>query len=184
MRNIFFLTALFLICPSIYAVDYFYCGDTTAYARLGDALEHVLKICGTPKSSAEKKVIPLKPIEGARWIYNFQPNSAFITKKLVMKENALIVDFNQNDKLIQIQVEGKVVTQTNYCQTAKTIKLGDTKIYVYQICPNPSIMKNTTINIPQKEILQTTLTYQQNQYIPATTLIFNDKKLAQILPKQ
>lgn len=168
-------TILFASQQSLYCVS-----NNPGTVYLGDSLNQVISICGTPASKWTKQIYPVKKTPITQWIYNRQPNSAVTQGEMIYQPNALIINFDTDFKITKIIVNGNSVKKTNYCNTEVTLKLGDSSQTAYQLCQWADEKKETTEETLLSPKQQTTITYQAAVYTPANTLIFEDGKLTKI----
>jgi hypothetical protein len=182
MRKFILFTIIFFAFSAAQAAEYYFCDQSNTYIYLGDTLSHVQQVCGQPVSTNTKKIHPSKTMQVERWIYYAKPSNPYTSYKLHPQQaGALIFDIDQEQKVVQIKVNGKQVNQTTEGLTNKPLKIGDPAFLVTQTCWMPNDIKRITIKIPAKyTITQTTLTYQQTPHRPAAQLIFHDDKLVEI----
>jgi len=159
----------------ILSANFFYCPQTNQYIYFGDTIAQVKQICGEPISEESKKITLMEEREVVQYIYHFQPN----TKIRIYKKESLVIDF-VDEKIVNIQVEGVPVSETNYCSTARLIKIGDLRRWAFYVCRDPSVIQTVTQSVPKERVTQTILTYRESAYLPLVKLYFYDDKLVEI----
>ncbi len=175
------LTILLLPASLFAAQQSLYCASQNpGTVEIGNSIEQVINTCGTPTSQSTKEIYPVKEQPVTQWIYNHIPNSAWTQGALINEPNALIVNFDQNNKITKIVVNGTSVEQTNTCNIQLSLHVGDTMQKTYQLCQwaddKKELIEKTML--PSKQ--QTTFIYQTSSFNPPTTFIFEDSQLVMI----
>lgn len=162
------------------AQTYLYCTQKQPdYIYLGASMMKVVGACGEPIRTEEKYITPVKQQLVDQWIYHHQPNSAFAQGFLYVKQNAMVINFVDN-QVSAIEVEGQAVKSTHYCNPELPIAIGDTMQKVYQICFWADIKHQITQTIPLPTEQQIVLTYEPSPNTPLKKLYFKNLKLIKI----
>ena len=164
------------LSANAYALNSYFCSKTNNYIQVGDTMNQVFAKCGAPLSSKDVQNAPTVPTQVTQWIYNYQNNSFIRTGQNTVQNSALIVNM-VNNKVISILVNGQNVQTTKFCSANLPISIGDSNLYIRQLCNTPSQMQVVTQNIQQPQTTQTIWTYQQQQFSPAVTLTFENNVL-------
>jgi hypothetical protein len=169
------LPLLFFVNATVLAANFFYCPRTLSYVYPGDTIEQVKGLCGKPVSEETKQIRPQEEREVLQYVYNFQPHA----EERVYKPQALVVNM-LDEQIVQIQVEGSSVQETDYCSVRRKLKIGDSRRWVIYACEEPSVIQKVMQTVIKNRVEQTILTYQESEYTPLVKLYFHDGKLVKI----
>jgi len=163
-----------------FAADYYYCTHSNNYVHLGDSYSQVLAVCGNPISESKEKVQPTETRQVIQWIYDYNPQKTMETGVNHEDENVLVIEIS-NDKVISIVVEGKDVTQTNFCRKDATpLKIGQSSYLAEFLCGFATTKRTIDEPISKTPIEQDVLSYQINSLYPEAKLYFQQGKLIKI----
>ena len=171
------LLLLSFITFSGYA-DNFSCPGTFAYVATGYTVNQVVAICGLPTKQISTKQQPAGPKYMEEWIYNknqFQSRTVVSLSAYNAGQHQLMV-LLYNRKVVSIALDGQEVKSTNYCGGI-LIQVGNPATQVNNACGVATQSNLIPANLSPIEI--TKLTYQRQPYLPATTFVFQNGKLAE-----
>lgn len=166
-KRILFFSLLHFLPITAYA---FFCPTNFNQIDYGNSIEEVIQQCGKPdneKGSLESndKIIPQE------WNYFIYQTVATTNLSPVQGTLKTSITFDENDKAINISVNGIGVGSTTICN--QPIQLGDSKETVKAACGEPSfINRQQNANVPP--IVVSRFFYNTN---PPATLIFENGRL-------
>jgi hypothetical protein len=172
------LILLFALLPALSYADSYFCPGNFQQIKLGDTLESVQQTCG---KAANQNTIQQSVVAGPQtWTYYSQQSSlGFNNFQGPPPSNKVTLDFDGNGKVVNININGSSVGNTNLC--GKTVQVGQSLAGVQSSCGKPVyVTPLTPPGSATPATQQNNITVLQYNSIPPMQLTFTNGKLTSV----
>jgi len=144
------------INSNVYA---FFCSSNKGhgYINVGDSMQQVQRICGTPDVVSSDKVGGTRLGTVQYWTYTTLPLQTLfgaVTPKHAITEPPAITFAILDNKVVSISTEGKEVQSSSNCTNRKTIRVGDSADTLKRRCGQPTVtrLENKVLTTPNQAV--------------------------------
>jgi len=152
------------------------------YVNIGDTLQEVQRICGTPDHEVKVASSGEKNLFIQNWTYTHQPIQTRFDSPTPQSDTEYPPDVTfqiVNNKVNLISVQGRHVMSSNLCRTGMQVKLGQSAQSVMDSCGRPDFVhsQQQKVKTPQQQIITWTYDAPSGQPI---VFEFTNEKLTKI----